>query len=202
MPIPRVRFTVRRLIVAVAVAIVVVAHLPDPLVLEPSPIWTTSVASADGMIVTTTYTFFLRQQIVLFRLEIGAVVAGLLIAAHAAAWLWRRWLRARSCPIILDEPLPQIRFTLRRMMAAVAVCATMLGIGCGLATRGARFRRLAIDHHARIREPWYHAQIIWTWEPPLHISPHDEWHLAMARKYGFAAQYPWLPVASDPPEPE
>jgi hypothetical protein len=28
------------------------------------------------------------------------------------------------------------------------------------------------------------------------------WHEEMARKYRFAARYPWLPVAPDLPEPE
>ncbi len=85
--------------------------------------------------------------------------------------------------------LPRFRFTVRRMMVAVAI----VGIFVGLVARHHHFASLA----ARYRRE----EVDWA-------SVHDiyelqgRWCEAMAAKYEYPARYPWLPVAPDPPMPE
>jgi hypothetical protein len=45
--------------------------------------------------------------------------------------------------------IPRVRFTIRRMMAAVAVTASLMGVTVGLERRSERFRKLAEDHGGR-----------------------------------------------------
>ncbi len=96
---------------------------------------------------------------------------------------------------------PRVRFTVRRMMVAVAGVAVVLV----LYQRHRTFERLAADHRnaAMIARP---IRIIsrqprrWIWM--LLPSPYHEREDELARKYERAARYPWLPVEPDPPEPQ
>jgi hypothetical protein len=79
--------------------------------------------------------------------------------------------------------LPRVRFTVRRMMVAVAVLALAVGWWKQGERRRARFRALAIVHLIEANEP-------------------TDYHGRTAVKYMWATRYPWLPVAPDPPEPK
>jgi hypothetical protein len=87
------------------------------------------------------------------------------------------------------------RITVRRLMVAVAIIGSALGITI---ERSERFRWIAIHHRAWVPK---HVPPI----KPFGMEDKDwrliEWHELMARKYAHAARYPWLPVAPDPPEP-
>ena len=87
------------------------------------------------------------------------------------------------------------RFTVRRLMFAVAIIGSALGITI---ERRERFRWIAVHHRAA--GPQHIPGI-----KPLGMEDKDwrliEWHESMARKYEHAARYPWLPVALDPPPP-
>jgi hypothetical protein len=90
--------------------------------------------------------------------------------------------------------MPRFRFTVRRMMVAVAIVGLASGV---LIERHRRFDRLAKEH---INE-------YWKYVPedelrPREPNPEADWHLIMYFNYDHAARYPWLPVAPDPPEPE
>jgi hypothetical protein len=85
-------------------------------------------------------------------------------------------------------------FTLRRLMAAVAIVGMLLGTVAWMVRRAARFRAEA-DRH---REAWF-----------MNIdryghstSPLGSYHQEIEAKYRRAAGEPWLPVAPDPPEPK
>jgi hypothetical protein len=88
------------------------------------------------------------------------------------------------------------RFTVRRLMVAVAIVGIVLGVTI---ERRDRFRRIAVHHRAEFQKlasrmkAGSHEESDWL---PI------EWHESLARKYKRAACYPWLPVATDPPEPE
>ncbi len=90
-------------------------------------------------------------------------------------------------------PLPRVRFTVRRMMVAVAVVA--IGVVGYVNVEKDRTRRVWIAaEHA------YEAELL---AKSAGSSPAKfRWHEAMAAKYLRAARYPFLPVAPDPPEPE
>ncbi len=89
-------------------------------------------------------------------------------------------------------PFPRVRFTLRRMMIAVAIVAILLGLAEMTRRRRAAFREKStairwseyVEGHGKRRPE---------------IAEH---YRRMAEKYERAARYPWLPVAPDPPEPE
>ncbi len=105
------------------------------------------------------------------------------------------------------EPVDRLnlpRFTIRRLMVAVAVVALALGFEVTRRRRGA-FRELA-----RINEnsAWVlRSELSESDEPGPHgdlarmrrLADHCD---AMRQKYARAARYPWLPVAADPPAPE
>ena len=103
--------------------------------------------------------------------------------------------------------LPRVRFTVRRMMVAVAVVAV-----AALIQGGEFLRRRSHDYAARAdnyaveltlggaEEPW----------PPITaeeiISEQRKaerlrYYSAMEQKYRHAARRPWLPVEPDPPPP-
>jgi hypothetical protein len=86
------------------------------------------------------------------------------------------------------------RFTLRRLMVAVAI----IGSALGLIERRERFRWIAVHHRAYV--PQLFPRIKPLGMEDEHWRP-IEWHELMARKYEHAARYPWLPVAPDLPEP-
>ena len=80
------------------------------------------------------------------------------------------------------------RLTIRRLMIVVAIVALLLATFLLLNDRRKRFAILANSHGLRAidevkaNRPGRHYQL---WE-----------------KYTYAAHHPWLPVASDPPEPK
>ncbi len=90
--------------------------------------------------------------------------------------------------------MPRFRFTVRRMMIAVAVGAFVMGL---LAERRARFNRIADWHHAYVMDHQYQ-----TWLSLAGREAPFPYHERMALKYYDAARHPWLPVAPDPPEPK
>jgi hypothetical protein len=101
--------------------------------------------------------------------------------------------------------LPHARFTVRRLMIAVAVFALLLG-AMALRQRRSHFQALA-DYHAfqarHIRSS--HGSMIQPSGAYVHIplgsSSRAEYHKDMGGKYGYAASHPWLPVEPDPPVP-
>lgn len=102
--------------------------------------------------------------------------------------------------------LPRVRFTVRRMMVAVAVCAAM---GGAEATRR-RWVRLAREYEFRAKvnkrlAPSYY-RLAST--PGADTDAAEGWrragdhYRALQEKYERAARYPFLPVAPDPPRPK
>ena len=101
-------------------------------------------------------------------------------------------------------PLPRVRFTVRRMMVAVAAVAILLGAALTLRGRQRWFRELRREHQTRA---------LLEFEVPLkngtiprerrgHAIRLRDWHWRLVEKYRRATRYPFLPVAPDPPEPE
>jgi hypothetical protein len=84
--------------------------------------------------------------------------------------------------------LPRPRFSLRRMMVAVAI----VGVVFGVLVRAARFQQVSDYHRGRII-------LISPPDPRVHVTLY---HMQMANKYSYAARHPWLPVTPDPPEPQ
>jgi hypothetical protein len=101
--------------------------------------------------------------------------------------------------------LPSPRFTVRRLMIAVAVVGLLAGIGKNLSRRSMRFKEIAQGHRdethvfrcgmvnideldSRVREAFRQEDI------------RVDFHARMAEKYERAARYPWLPVEPDPPD--
>jgi hypothetical protein len=88
------------------------------------------------------------------------------------------------------------RLTVRRLMIVVAIVACGIGGWRYGESRRERFAYLEVKHKS-LSLP----RIVDGFEPGPSQEVAD-YHRAMANKYRFARQYPWLPVASDPPEPE
>jgi hypothetical protein len=80
------------------------------------------------------------------------------------------------------------RFTVRRLMVAIAVIAVLLAAVLCLNDRRRRFALLANDHGLKAIEE------IKAKRPSRHRELYE--------KYIYAAHHPWLPVAPDPPEPK
>jgi hypothetical protein len=80
--------------------------------------------------------------------------------------------------------IPHPRFTVRRLMVAVAIVALPIGLW----GRSMAFARIAREHAAR--------------EKDFADARASSYHWNLAVKYERAAMYPWLPVAPDPPEPQ
>ncbi len=89
-------------------------------------------------------------------------------------------------------PLPRVRFTVRRMMVAVAVAACIF---C-LIERRRRFLIIV----GRLRMP--DARFLRHPGDADYVLRLARWHDELQAKYEFAAAHPWLPVAPDPPAPE
>jgi hypothetical protein len=103
--------------------------------------------------------------------------------------------------------LPRPRFTLRRLMVAVAIVAIIIGVVVEGERRRARFRELAANHYERgMRwfvlfggESDYQRNMMQLWEE--RVGPTVEYHATLRDKYEQAARYPWLPVGADPTAP-
>jgi hypothetical protein len=113
--------------------------------------------------------------------------------------------------------MPRFRFTVRRMMVAVAIAAVLLGVWAWVERRRARLSAIANWHHGQIicvffGFPGPDGEYVYeatdapqkSGDPPvsLHQQRIDTWHREIAVKYWRAAEYPWLPVAPDSPEPK
>jgi hypothetical protein len=101
--------------------------------------------------------------------------------------------------------LPRPRFTVRRLMVAVAI----VGLGLGwIEVRRKQFTSMALDHYRKFREPCDEEGFGVSSTPPISeerrvvLRERDAYHQAMCDKYHQAARDPWLPVTHDPPEPE
>jgi hypothetical protein len=96
------------------------------------------------------------------------------------------------------------RFTVRRLMVAVAIVALACGVAAELLRRHWQFAKIARDHSeiflARAAsEGFPPVPLTKIWYPR---TAKTAWHAEMSIKYQKAARYPWFPVAPDPPEPK
>ena len=89
------------------------------------------------------------------------------------------------------------RFTVRQLMVAVALMGIVFGVTI---ERRDRFMKLMDYHRAEFKKL---VPLV-----PMFAGSSDhpnvlrlEWHESMRLKYEHAAQYPWLPVEPDTPEP-
>jgi hypothetical protein len=84
------------------------------------------------------------------------------------------------------------RFTVRRLMVAVAIVAFVIAT----LKRSEDYRRRA-DHFRSLQPDYisYQSALRDFWIK-------QEYYAQMEQKYRDAAWLPWLPVAPDPPEPE
>jgi hypothetical protein len=96
----------------------------------------------------------------------------------------------------------RMRFTVRRMMIAVAVTAVLLGIAAKVERRAARFRRLSFLQSVEANR-WDRLLA----DPAMKNSAASailekvHWHDDMAARYARAARFPWLPIDDRPPAP-
>jgi hypothetical protein len=106
--------------------------------------------------------------------------------------------------------LPRVRFTVRRMMVAVAIVALLAGVGRAY-HRHVRFKEIAFEHDFKAH-PFHCGMAIpdesniaeWKeWrERRNRESKMETYHAQMFDKYERAARLPWLFVEPDPPEPK
>ena len=98
--------------------------------------------------------------------------------------------------------VPRVRFTVRRMMVAVAILAVLMGGMLGAWRRQERFMRLSRAHSAKAG--WLEMEAF----GPRSVMNRAErsaamnavhWHDAVAWRYRHAASRPWLTVEPDPP---
>jgi hypothetical protein len=107
---------------------------------------------------------------------------------------------------------PRPRFTLRRLMVAVALAAVCLTLAPGFRRWTERRRHdftiMALEHDLRMTsinlEYFKHNPQVTVINPAGSPpgDPRPAYHQAMETKYIWAARYPWLPVWPDPPEPK
>jgi hypothetical protein len=113
---------------------------------------------------------------------------------------------------------PRVRFTVRRMIVAVAVIALAFWMVRLWAARQLYLQKAAKHAGFRanvLRSPnsiaywesrWTDqregkpARYPWPAGPPF-VPALAKYHDAMRMKYERAARYPWLPIEPDPPEP-
>jgi hypothetical protein len=113
--------------------------------------------------------------------------------------------------------LPRVRFTVRRMMVAVAVVALLIYGGmvrrhrlslaalCEVADRGVRHTGASYrleDGIETLRTVKTGGGRALTPAEVASRSRRAAYWVALGRKYERAALIPWLPISSDPPEPE
>ncbi len=87
-------------------------------------------------------------------------------------------------------PLPRVRFTVRRMIVAVAIVALIAG-GTRLHILSREYNRRAMRYGAMSAMSRHHLG-----------EPIVGYYADLSEKYERAARYPWLPVAADPPVPD
>ncbi|WP_435016358.1 hypothetical protein TA3x_003923 [Tundrisphaera sp. TA3] len=94
--------------------------------------------------------------------------------------------------------LPHVRFTVRRMMVAVAMASVVFALAASLLRRSSEFRRRATLHRLAYAKIHPNTGAF----PDLYLSDKELHHIDLATKYERAARYPWLPIEPDPPEPK
>jgi hypothetical protein len=91
--------------------------------------------------------------------------------------------------------LPRPRFTVRRMMVAVAIAGAFLA-GLALGERREHYNLMARNHAAAGE---YFRSIAGT--SPTGFAARIALRDELKRKWENAARYPWFPVTPDPPDP-
>jgi hypothetical protein len=102
-------------------------------------------------------------------------------------------------------PLPRVRFTVRRMMVAVAITGVTLGFHSWSTRRSDAFATLWIHHYCKATDSGIEMEKAGRKGDAARaalLRRRMDWHCDMWRKYGHASRYPWLPVPPDPPGPE
>ena len=92
------------------------------------------------------------------------------------------------------------RFTVRRMMAAVAIVGVFTWFV--MVPLPAEYRDCAKSHEERAEMAWqglYSDRTAWARGLPGKLNAY---HMAMKIKYERAAKRPWIPIWFDPPAPE
>jgi hypothetical protein len=93
------------------------------------------------------------------------------------------------------------RFTVRRLMLAVAAVGLALGLCATCRSRSERFHASMMSHESRAMELLDNVQPDADAASLRRLSARIAWHEVMWAKYEHAAGHPWLPVWPDPPEP-
>jgi hypothetical protein len=108
---------------------------------------------------------------------------------------------------------PRVRFTVRRMMVAVAIIGIVVWLGIA-GGRHWRYRRLAASYASKesLARNFSSGELTATritfflkrpcGESTTSVMAHLGYYAEMRAKYDHAARHPWLPVAPDPPEPK
>jgi hypothetical protein len=97
------------------------------------------------------------------------------------------------------KPL-RVRFTVRRMMVAVAIAAFLLPTRDGLRNRAKRFEALALEYGReanRLEVEWRKSAPLPPGEPDL-LCDDVHWNDSVADAYRRAASRPWLPFEPNP----
>jgi len=108
--------------------------------------------------------------------------------------------------------LPSVRFTVRRIMVAVAIMAVFFGAADGLRRRRGSFGQQARKWQ-RMASAEYIASLSVVQHTTFGPSPLElriseahyqlaDHYWALKEKYERAASAPWIPVEPDPPAPE
>jgi hypothetical protein len=114
--------------------------------------------------------------------------------------------------------LPRPRFTVRRFMVSVIICALMIEVGMVL-QRSSKYGNILLKHKSNLgihrwnRDTVYIRQFGGIPDYSMKLSPDQEARRAsfdplveyeerMVRKYRRAIFFPWLTLEPDPPEPK
>ncbi len=105
--------------------------------------------------------------------------------------------------------IPRVRFTVRGLMALVALVCLALGFALYLREKSAT---LSVGYAVRADRHWHRMYDLRMYDLSMALYPgagsgtasaaRIAHHKAMEAKYRRAARYPWLPVVPDPPEPK
>jgi hypothetical protein len=93
------------------------------------------------------------------------------------------------------------RFTVRRMMIAVAIVAIVLGVATFKKRRDQRLKN-QVYFAGLERKFTARAEASATGSPPKAAQARLNYFRAMRRKWQWAASHPWESVEPDPPEPQ